>query len=131
MRASDPCRGRIGQAMTDASYDGHSADALDDRPGLGEPGLRPAQPWTALDAKERTMTTLPRRAFTFGLPAAAAAATSALPPRTAFAQGQAARAKPLPPAARFRIGRFAITALAAFHYPHLGGMRSAPSIMSM
>jgi glyoxylase-like metal-dependent hydrolase (beta-lactamase superfamily II) len=62
--------------------------------------------------KERTIATLPRRAFAFGLPAAAAAVTPALPLRTAFAQGQAARAKPLPPAARFRIGRFTVTALA-------------------
>ncbi len=58
------------------------------------------------------MTTLPRRTLTFGLTAAAVAVTATSPRRTAVAQGHVARAKPLPPAAQFRIGRFTVTALA-------------------
>ena len=58
------------------------------------------------------MIKLSRRAFAFGLPAATAAVTSALTSRSAFAAGQAALVRSLPPAAQFRIGRFTITALA-------------------
>ena len=52
------------------------------------------------------MTNLSRRAFTFPLPAVSAAVAAALPPHTAFALGQAAHAKTLPPAAQFKVGRF-------------------------
>lgn len=65
------------------------------------------------------MLALSRRAFTFGLPATSATVASILSPHTALAQaqtgtaqGQAAHAKALPPAAQFKIGRFTITALA-------------------
>jgi glyoxylase-like metal-dependent hydrolase (beta-lactamase superfamily II) len=57
------------------------------------------------------MINLSRRAVTFALPAASAAVAAALPPYTAFAQGQAAHAKTLPPVAQFKVGRFTITAL--------------------
>ena len=61
------------------------------------------------------MITLSRRAFAFGLPAATAAVAPALSPQIASAQPQTTYYKPLPPAAQFRIGRFAITALADGH----------------
>src|SRR5215210_7539574 len=64
------------------------------------------------------MTVLSRRAFTFGLTATSAAVASTVCPNPLSAQAtgntqtQADRAKTLPPAAQFKIGRFTITALA-------------------
>ncbi|WP_406857665.1 MBL fold metallo-hydrolase [Alsobacter sp. KACC 23698] len=58
------------------------------------------------------MPSLSRRAFNVGLPSAAAALASVLSPTNLAAADQSSRPKLLAPSAQFRIGRFAITALA-------------------
>jgi glyoxylase-like metal-dependent hydrolase (beta-lactamase superfamily II) len=57
------------------------------------------------------MTSLSRRAFALGLPAASVAAGWALSARTGISQAEAAASKSRAPSAQIKIGRFTVTAL--------------------